>query len=101
MTITFFKFLPKNIQTRLFESGIFFCFAWNFAFSFESADFKQDNSFLKLQPKNMPIRQYLSKISGCEYLQGTLHFVKIKGPCVKFENSFFQPKDVQVSYFWS
>ena len=54
MITVFFKNLPKNAQIRYFQSQIlgFLVFHETLHFSkLESANFKYDNSFLKLLPK--------------------------------------------------
>ena len=75
MTIIF-----SNPDIKLPNSGIFgprfkvFCSKCNFTVSqIESIDFKYDNSFFKLRPKNTQIKHFWSQLYGIFVLDKTLH----------------------------
>ena len=56
---------------------------------FEGVDFKYNNSFSKLQPKDTQMRQFWSQTYNFFALYKTLRFAKFKGTDFKYENDNF------------
>ena len=70
----------------------------------EGADFKYDNIFLKLQPKNTQIRDFLYQTQAFLFFREILQIDKFEGVDFKYGNRFFLkflPKNIQRRYIQS
>ena len=56
---------------------------------FDGADYKYDNSFLKMEPKNIQIRHFWSQIKIFMFFRKILQVDKFKNADFKFDNSFW------------